>query len=314
MANYLTFSEIITAVERAIKNYQSSMQDLVKSVINQVYLNEVMQCDNLYPLHWLHAPVTEKLHAPKTITGITQAAIGVVTSASHGFVGGEIISIWDVAGMTEINTDYSAYVSNIRLYNAVRINANTFSLKDLWGTVIDTTSYTAYTSGGTILHHGWTVPDVISAVIRAITGMSIHDGCPLDPISWKELMESPDTWLCNSSATPTRFMHFQSFSATGTAINHALSFPGNQENKMAYLMIEATGERLAAATDVPLLPPQFHDTIISGAITRLMESNVQVENAVVWPSLYKLQTEAIKSYNRAWWKRHEGDQGGPYLL
>jgi hypothetical protein len=97
----------------------------------------------------------------------------------------------------------------------------------------------------------------------------------------KELLDSPDTWLTSSSATPYRFMHFQTFSSDGTSSNLALSFPGNQENKMAYLMIEATGERLSAATDVPLLPPQFHDTIVTGAIVRLMESNVQVENAVV---------------------------------
>lgn len=314
MANHLTFAEIITAVEVAVKQYQSSMQPLVKSVINQVYLNEILQADNLYPLHWLHAPITEKLHAPKTITGITQAAIGVVTSATHGFVGGEIIAIWNVEGMTEINYDYSVYVSNIKLYSVVRINANTFSLKDLWGNVIDTTSYTAYTSGGTILHHGWSIPDSVSALIRRVTGMGIHDGAPLTPIGWKELIESPDTWISSSSATPYRYMHFQNFGATGTAYNYALSFPGNQENKMAYLMIEATGERLSAATDVPMLPPQFHDAIISGSIVRLMESNVQVENAVVWPGLYRLQTEAIKTFNREWWRHHEGDQGGPYLL
>jgi hypothetical protein len=45
-----------------------------------------------------------------------------------------------------------------------------------------------------------------------------------------------------------------------------------------------------------------------------MESGVQVENAVVWPSLYKIQIEALKTYNRKWWKQHEVDQGGPYLL
>ena len=315
MANHLTFAEIIAEVERAVKQYQSSMQGLVKSVINQVYLNEVLQCDNLYPLNWLHAPITEKLHAPKTITGISVAVTGIVTSAAHGSAGGEIIAIWDVGGMTQINYDYNVYVGNIKLYTVVAINAATFSLKDLWGDVIDTSGYTPYTSGGTILHHGWAIPTTVSSMIKSVTGVGIHDGSPLTPIGWKELLESPDTWISNSSATPYRYMNYQVFSSDGTATNLALSFPGAQEIKMAYLMIEVTGERMSAGTDVPLLPPQFHDTIISGAITRLMENNVQVENAVIWPGLYKMHLDAIKTYNRKWWRQHESDQmEGPYLL
>lgn len=317
MANYLTFAEIIAEVERAVKHYQSSMQNLVKSFINQVYLNEILQCDNLYPLHWLHAPINNKLHAPKTITDISVAVAGVVTSAAHGFIGGEIIAIWDVEGMVEINYDNIRYWSNIKLYevDSAGIAANTFKMKDLWGDAVDTSGYTAYTTGGTILHHGWSVAGSITSMIRKITDIGIHDGLPLEPISWREITESPDTWISNSSMTPTRFLQFQTFGTTGTAWNYALTFPGNQENKLAYLMLEVTGERLETLTDVPLLPPQFHDTIISGCITRLAESNVQVENAVVWPSIYKLQLEAIKTFNREWWKQHEGEGlKTPYLL
>jgi len=317
MANYLNFGEIIADVERAVKKYQSSMQTLVKSFINQVYLNEVLQCDNLYPLHWLHAPINNKLHAPKTITDISSAAAGVVTSASHGFIGGEIIAIWDVEGMVEINYGYVKFWSNIKLYevDSVGIVANTFKIKDLWGDAVDTSGYTAYTSGGTIIHHGWSVAGSLTSIVRKITDIGIHDGSPLDPISWKEITESPDTWISDSGSTPSRFMQYQTFGTDGTAWNYALTFPGNQEDKMAYLMLEVTGERLSADTDVPLLPPQFHDTIISGAIVRLAENNVQVENAVIWPGLYKLQIEAIKMANREWWKQHEEQRSKtPYLL
>lgn len=316
MANHLAFSDIIAEVERAVKQYQSSMQDLVKSIINQVYLNEVLQCDNLYPLHWLHAPINNKFHAPKDITDITQAAAGVVTSASHGFIGGEIIAIWDTEGMVEINYDNVRYWSNIKLYevDSDGIAANTFKMKDLWGDAVDTSGYTAYTSGGTIIHHGWAVAGSLASIIKKITDIGIHDGLPLEPISWKEIVESPDTWIYNSTATPTRFIQYQTFGSAGDAWNYALTFPGNQESKMCYLMLEVTGNRLSAATDVPLLPPQFHDAIISGAIVRLAESNVQVENAVVWPSLYKLQIDAIKTFNRQWWKQHEEGMNKPYLL
>jgi hypothetical protein len=315
MPNFLTFAEIIAAVEISVKDYQSSMQPLVKTIINQVYLNEILQVDNLYPLHWLYAPITEKLHASKTITNISVAAAGVVTSAAHGFVGGEVIAIWDVSGMTQINYDYNRYISNIQLYqvNSTGIAANTFTMLDLWGNAVDTLLYTPYTSGGTIIHHGWSVAGAVADMIRSITDIGIHDGSPLTPIPWKELIESPDTYISNTTTTPDRFLHFQTFTTTGTANNFALIFPGNQLDKMAYLMIEATGERLSAAADVPLLPPQFHDTIISGCITRLAENNVQVENAVVWPSLYKMQLDSLKNFNRKWWEQHNV-MGKPYLL
>src|SRR5882762_11907051 len=46
------------------------------------------------------APVLE---APKTITNITQANPGAVTSTAHGFVTGDWVFITGVAGMTQVN-------------------------------------------------------------------------------------------------------------------------------------------------------------------------------------------------------------------
>lgn len=78
--------------------------------------------------------------AAQTITGITQASPGVITSASHGYSTNDEIYIASVGGMTQLNGKF---------FRVVVINSNTFSLKDLFGTAINTTSYTAYTSGGT---------------------------------------------------------------------------------------------------------------------------------------------------------------------
>lgn len=315
MANFLNFGNIIDAVERSVKNYQSSMQTLVKSVINSVYLNEVLQADNLYPLHWLHGPIITRFHAPKTITAITAVEPPSITSVAHGFMGGEVISIFDVKGMTEINFDYaSRSIGNIPLYHVTRTGANTFTLKDLWLSDIDATGYTAYTSGGKIFHHGWLVAGTMSDVIKAITSINIHDGMPLEKFYWEDLLESADSWISNSSGTPEKFINFQAFDATGTAYNYAFTFPGAQESQLAHMMIEVAGERLSVNGDVPLLPPQFHDVIISGAIVRLMESNVQVENAVVWPGIYKMQIDALKTYNRDWWESHGEKVKAPYLL
>lgn len=76
----------------------------------------------------------------KTITGITQASPGVITSVAHGYNTDDEIYIASVGGMTELNG---------RFFRVVKINNDTYSLKDLFGTAINTTSFGAYTSGGT---------------------------------------------------------------------------------------------------------------------------------------------------------------------
>ena len=76
----------------------------------------------------------------KTITGVTQANPGVITSTSHGFSNGDEIYIDSVAGMTELNG---------RNYLVANATTNTFTVQDLFGNDIDTTAFTAYTSGGT---------------------------------------------------------------------------------------------------------------------------------------------------------------------
>lgn len=76
----------------------------------------------------------------KNITNITQANPGVVTIASHGWNDLDVVDLGSIGGMTELN--------GVR----ARINGtttNTFELEDLQGDNIDTSAYTAYTSGGT---------------------------------------------------------------------------------------------------------------------------------------------------------------------
>lgn len=72
-----------------------------------------------------------------TITGITKADPAVVTATAHGFEDGWQVYINDVSGMTEINGFY------VRVANK---DANTF---ECYG--IDTTKFTTYTSGGTVI-------------------------------------------------------------------------------------------------------------------------------------------------------------------
>ena len=75
----------------------------------------------------------------KTITGVTQANPGVVTSTAHGYSNGDEIYIDGIGGMTELNG---------RNYRVANVTANTFTLQNLFGADMDTTGFAAYTSGG----------------------------------------------------------------------------------------------------------------------------------------------------------------------
>lgn len=86
----------------------------------------------------LYSRTSDPFLAKKTITGITAASPGVVTSTAHGLVSGDEIIIETVVGMTQINS---------KVYTVVAINADTFSLT-YEGVAVNTSAYTAYVSGG----------------------------------------------------------------------------------------------------------------------------------------------------------------------
>ena len=80
------------------------------------------------------------LSAPKTITGVTQAATGVVTSVAHGLASGRWVKISGVVGMTQLNG---------KTFEVRNPAANTFELYSVPdGVALNTTAYTAYSSGG----------------------------------------------------------------------------------------------------------------------------------------------------------------------
>ena len=81
------------------------------------------------------------LEGDKTITGITKANPGVITSNSHGYSNGDEVLITAVVGITELNSKRFLVASS---------TTNTFSLTDKDGVAINTTSYTTYSSAGTV--------------------------------------------------------------------------------------------------------------------------------------------------------------------
>lgn len=72
--------------------------------------------------------------AADTITGISQANPGVVTAASHGMANGTVARIASVVGMVQVNN------------RAVIVRNQATNTFEMGG--VDTTDYTAYTSGG----------------------------------------------------------------------------------------------------------------------------------------------------------------------
>ena len=76
------------------------------------------------------------------VTGITAANPGVVTSAAHGLVTGDYVLLDKVIGMIEVNN---------RVFSVTKVDVDNYSLKTIAGVAVNTSAFTAYTSGGT----GW---------------------------------------------------------------------------------------------------------------------------------------------------------------
>lgn len=109
----------------------------------------------------------------KSITAATQANPVQVTVTAHGRSVDDEIFIDEVVGMTELNNKHY-------LVNSV-VSANAVTLKNLDGTLVDSTAYTAYSSGGKFEHIGNT------SYPRAVTFTSdarlLHGGTAAKPES-----------------------------------------------------------------------------------------------------------------------------------
>lgn len=126
-----------TGTKYAHHTRRNNVANLISFQFNdqQAYILEFT--DNFMRIHKDGAVVTE---STKAITGITLANPGVITSAAHGYSTGDEIFITGIVGTTQLNDQF---------FLVVKINANSFSLTDQDGAAINTTAYTAWSSGGT---------------------------------------------------------------------------------------------------------------------------------------------------------------------
>ena len=81
------------------------------------------------------------LEPNKTITGITAANPVVITAVGHGFATGNLVQLPDPSSVRQLAN---------RTFKITVLGANTFSLQDIYGTNVNGTAHTAYTSGGTV--------------------------------------------------------------------------------------------------------------------------------------------------------------------
>lgn len=92
----------------------------------------------IYTNSGLTMSMQSAIAASKTITGITKAAPGVITSVAHGYSNGDIVLL-EVEGMTELNK---------RVVEVVSVATDTFQIAGPDGTTgLDTTNFGTFVSG-----------------------------------------------------------------------------------------------------------------------------------------------------------------------
>jgi hypothetical protein len=116
----------------------SAVTRLIPFIFNadQTY---ILEFGNLY-MRVIKDGVPQR-EAAKTITGITQANPGVVTtSGAHSYSNGDEVYLADIVGMTELNK---------RNFKVANVTATTYELQDMDSANFDTSALTAYASAGT---------------------------------------------------------------------------------------------------------------------------------------------------------------------
>lgn len=133
------------AVNRAGTSYVLDTKDSSKKSVLLPFIYSTTQA---YVLEFgdqymrIHAAGATVLETGLTITGITRASVGVLTYTGTDPSNGDTMYLSGITGMTELN---GRFVTVANVDGAL----NTFELKDLNGTNINTTAFTAWSAGGT---------------------------------------------------------------------------------------------------------------------------------------------------------------------
>lgn len=149
--------------------------------INQGYVLEFG--DQYMRIKSAGAYITE---SNKNITGITQANPAVFTITSHGYSVGDWLFIQNVGGMTNFN--------GLTWIVHSTPTGNTLTLTDLFGNVVSSVGYPAYTSGGT--------------AARIYTVVSPYAAVDLEYLKFTQSKDTM-TLCCVNQATGTEYKSYE---------------------------------------------------------------------------------------------------------
>ena len=186
------------------------------------------------------------LESPVSITGITQALPGVVTTspAVPSLANGDQVFLAGISGMTQLN---------IRSFVARGVSGSTFALYDVFGNPIDTRTYGAWTSGGSVQRYYTLVTpysdadlDFLkftqSADVMSLTCRNQITGTEYQPYDLARVSDTNWTLTALStgpSITPPT-------SLTGTAANTTMTNPTDYKYEVTAISAVDGGESVAS--------------------------------------------------------------------
>lgn len=135
-----------------------------------------LEFGNLYMR--IHASGATVLETGLAITGITQAATGVLSYTGTDPANGDTMYLSAIVGMTDLNGRF-VLVSN------VNAGANTFELTDLNGVAIDTSAFAAWSSGGTAARVYTLVTPYVEADLGALEFTQSSDVLTITHVNYK---------------------------------------------------------------------------------------------------------------------------------
>src|SRR5208283_95453 len=130
MSDFLTFATLYQDCCRLIGDLNKSRVNEVKSVINSVYLDEMLNVDELRPMFWLRQfddSILMKLS--DTAVSISNANPAVMVTAADIYATNDIVTLYNVQVMPQLSN---------RTFLLTRTAASTYTLADIYGNPVNT--------------------------------------------------------------------------------------------------------------------------------------------------------------------------------
>lgn len=190
LTNYTGYGTTAVVTEAQYYNGMPSGYALIKTTATDADVTGIYQVPSILTSNGFAVFSTgaDWLPTQATISAATKANPCVITANSHGFSSGDTVTISNVVGMTQLNTN--RYIITV-------INANSFSLADLFGNPVDSSAFGTYVSGGQAnkISTDTTPPgneyDLGSAGI--VLGTSLFRA-NADVFYWEATLQTPTGW------------------------------------------------------------------------------------------------------------------------